>query len=140
MKAPTVLVVEDNPITAKMVRIALEVEGYAVSIAEDGRSALVDFHRTQGKLATVTTAQPPGRYGALDLEGAAVRSFYEKPVGDGGWINGGFFVLEPAIFDYIEDDDTIWEHKPLERLAHEDQFRAFEAFGELGGEDTEEER
>lgn len=88
-------------------------------------SASIDFHYRHGRLATMTAVQPPGRFGALETDGAAVRSFLEKPHGDGGWINGGFFVLSPAVLDLIENDETIWERRPLEELARTDNLRAF---------------
>jgi glucose-1-phosphate cytidylyltransferase len=87
--------------------------------------ALVAFARESGTLATVTATRPPGRFGALELEGGLVRAFAEKPIGDGGWINGGFFVLHPQVLDYIEGDATIWERDPLERLARERQLSAY---------------
>lgn len=86
---------------------------------------LIEFHRRQGKLATLTATQPPGRFGAINLHGHAISSFQEKPAGDGGWINGGFFVLSPRVLDYIEGDMTIWEREPMERLAREGQFCAY---------------
>ena len=86
---------------------------------------LLEFHRSHGRLATVTATQPPGRFGALDLDGSKVLSFCEKPHGDGGWINGGFFVLAPQVIDYIDDDATLWEREPLERLASESQLQAY---------------
>ena len=89
----------------------------------------LEFHRKHGKLATMTAVQPPGRFGALELKGDVVASFTEKPQGDGGWINGGFFVLSPKVFGYIDGDDTIWEREPLERLAAEDQLRAWQHRG-----------
>lgn len=85
----------------------------------------VDFHRQHGKLATMTAVQPPGRYGALQLEGDRIRSFVEKPQGDGGWVNAGFFVLSPKALDYIEGDEIIWEREPLEGLAAADELRAW---------------
>lgn len=88
-------------------------------------TALVAFHRKHGKLATLTATQPPGRFGALDLERTTVRSFQEKPHGDGGWINGGFFVLSPKVLDYIDGDQTIWERTPMERLAREGELEAW---------------
>ncbi len=92
--------------------------------------ALVEFHKKHGKYATVTAVQPSGRFGALDLkEGGMVLSFREKPKGDGAWINGGFFVLEPQIFDYIKGDDTIWEREPLENLAKDGQLVAYKHKG-----------
>lgn len=92
-------------------------------------TSLIAFHRQHGLKATLTAAQPPGRFGALDLEGSQVRKFLEKPVGDGGWINGGFFVLSPSVIDYIKGDETIWEHEPLEQLSSQNQLRAFKHDG-----------
>jgi glucose-1-phosphate cytidylyltransferase len=83
------------------------------------------FHRERGTLATVCAVQPPGRFGALDIEGNRILRFTEKPQGDGTWINGGFFVLEPRALDYIEGDATIWERGPLEALAHDGELSAF---------------
>jgi glucose-1-phosphate cytidylyltransferase len=88
-------------------------------------SSLIDFHRAHGKLATMTAVQPPGRFGALDLQDTEIKSFLEKPQGDGGWINGGFFVLSPKIFDFIDGDETLWEKQPLENLAKRGQLQAF---------------
>jgi glucose-1-phosphate cytidylyltransferase len=87
--------------------------------------ALVDFHRAHGALATVTSVQPPGRFGTLAIDGDVVQSFHEKPRGDGAWINGGYFVLSPAVGDYIDGDSTVWEAEPVERLAGDGQLRAF---------------
>ena len=89
----------------------------------------IDFHRGQGRLATLTGVQPPGRYGALRAEGTKVEGFQEKPAGDGGWINGGFFVLEPGAIDYIQDDATIWERSPMERLAQDGQLSVYKHGG-----------
>jgi glucose-1-phosphate cytidylyltransferase len=86
---------------------------------------LVAFHKAHGRLATVTAVRPPARFGGLTLDGDRVARFSEKPQTDEGWINGGFFVFEPGVFDYIGDDDTILERDPLERLADEDQLVAF---------------
>ncbi|MGH8077349.1 MAG: glucose-1-phosphate cytidylyltransferase [Lysobacter sp.] len=83
------------------------------------------FHRERGTLATVCAVQPPGRFGALDIEGARITRFTEKPQGDGTWINGGFFVLEPDVLRYIEGDDTVWEREPLEALARDGQLSAY---------------
>jgi glucose-1-phosphate cytidylyltransferase len=88
-------------------------------------SRLLEFHRSHGKMATVTAVRPPARFGKLALDGATVTSFTEKPQLDEGWINGAFFVLEPGIFDYIEGDHTQWEREPLERLAREGQLMAY---------------
>ena len=90
----------------------------------------IQFHRDSGALATVTAVQPPGRFGSLTLQGGVdVAHFMEKPMGDGGWINGGFFVFEPMILDYIEGDDTMLEGEPLERLAVEGRLKAFKHTG-----------
>jgi len=88
-------------------------------------AASVAFHRQHGKLATMTAVQPPGRFGAFELSGSAVKSFNEKPQGDGGWINGGFFVLNPKVLNLISSDATIWENEPLESLAKQGQLEAF---------------
>ncbi|MED1799062.1 glucose-1-phosphate cytidylyltransferase [Brevibacillus porteri] len=91
---------------------------------------LVKFHRTHKKLATITTTQPPGRFGALDIaNGNTVRGFQEKPKGDGGWINAGFFVMEPGVLDYIAGDETVLEKEPLESLAKANQLMAFKHTG-----------
>lgn len=86
---------------------------------------LLDFHRSHGKLATITAVRPPARYGHLEFAGDQVVSFTEKSQTSAGWINGAFFVLEPGIFDYIDGDDTMWEHAPLERLAADGQLMAY---------------
>ena len=100
---------------------------YGDGVADVDLSALVAFHEAHGKLATVTAVQPPGRFGALDLgeDEQTVRSFMEKPRGDGAWMNGGFFVLEPAVLDYIDNDTVIFERQPLERLAADGELRAY---------------
>ena len=92
-------------------------------------TAQIAFHRSHRKLATVTAVQPPGRYGSLRVDGGSVSGFVEKPVGDGGWINGGFFVLSPRCIDYIEGDATAWESEPLVALAAAGQLMAFEHRG-----------
>jgi glucose-1-phosphate cytidylyltransferase len=89
----------------------------------------IHFHRNHGKLATLTAAVPPGRFGALEVEGERVASFLEKPEGDGGSINAGFFILSPKVLDYIENDGTIWEQEPLRTLAHDDELMAFQHRG-----------
>ena len=83
---------------------------------------VIDLHRREGRLATVTATQPPGRFGALKYEGHRATGFQEKPIGDGGWINGGFFVLSPEVGQYIEDDTTVWEQEPMQRLAADGQL------------------
>jgi glucose-1-phosphate cytidylyltransferase len=98
---------------------------YGDGVGSVNITELIEFHRQHGKLATITAVQPPGRFGALSLNETQVDSFLEKPQGDGGWINGGFFVLNPKALDLIEGDDTIWEQQPLEILAHQCQLQAF---------------
>ena len=91
---------------------------------------LIKTHKENNKLATVTAVQPPGRYGLLDLDVAgSVKGFQEKPQGDGGWINGGFFVLEPAVFDLIDGDSTTWEQEPMQQLAADGQLQAYQHRG-----------
>lgn len=102
---------------------------YGDGVADVDISALSAFHRQHGKLATVTAVQPPGRYGSLDMSDGLVRGFVEKPKGDGGWINGGFFVLSPKVLDYIAGNETSWEGNPLVRLAAEGRLMAFEHQG-----------
>ncbi len=99
---------------------------YGDGVADIDIAALLDFHRRHGKAATVTAVQPPGRFGVLDLaDDGGVKSFREKPGNEIGWINGGFFVLEPAVFELIEDDKTVWEREPLERLAARGDLAAY---------------
>jgi glucose-1-phosphate cytidylyltransferase len=109
---------------------------YGDGVSNVDISAAVRFHRERGRLATVTAIQPAARFGALDIENDRVCTFEEKPKGDGTWINGGFFVLEPGVIDYIEDDATIWERAPLERLAREGQLSAFRHGGFWASVDT----
>jgi glucose-1-phosphate cytidylyltransferase len=102
---------------------------YGDGVADVDVAALERFHRDQGALATVTAVQPPGRFGALDVEGDRVVRFREKPRGDGAWTNGGFFLLEPPVADYIAGDATTWEEEPLRSLAHEGQLASFKHDG-----------
>jgi glucose-1-phosphate cytidylyltransferase len=95
------------------------------AVANINLHALLKFHRSHGRLATVTAVHPPPRFGHLVLEGDRVTQFKEKPQDAGGWINGAFFVLEPGVFDYIEGDNTQWEKEPSERLAIEGQLMAY---------------
>ena len=97
-------------------------------VADVNIPRLLEFHRSHGRLATVTAVHPPARYGQLEMDGDLVSSFSEKPL-DQGWINGAFFVLEPGVFDYIEGDDTQWEKEPMERLAAEGQLMAYKHAG-----------
>ena len=89
----------------------------------------IAFHRTHGKLATMTATYPPGRFGALEIENGQVTHFLEKPQGDGGMINGGYFILSPKVIDYVEGDDTIWEQEPLRQLAADGELMAYEHHG-----------
>lgn len=95
---------------------------YGDGVGDVDISAVVDLHRRSGRLATVTATQPPGRFGAIEYDGDRVLGFKEKPQGDGGWINGGFFVLSPKVGNYIEGDATVWEREPMEQLAAEGQL------------------
>jgi glucose-1-phosphate cytidylyltransferase len=98
---------------------------YGDGVSDVDLRALLAFHRTHGRLATVTAVRPPARFGAIELDGDRVARFSEKPQVGEGWINGGFFVLEPRVIDYIDGDLTHWEREPLERLAAEGQLMAF---------------
>jgi glucose-1-phosphate cytidylyltransferase len=102
---------------------------YGDGLSDVNITDLIEFHKQQGTYATVTAIQPPGRFGALNIERNRVRAFAEKPHGDSTWINGGFFVLEPEIFSLIKDDETVWEREPLEKLALEGQLAAFKHTG-----------
>lgn len=102
---------------------------YGDGVSNVNISELISFHQKQGTWATLTAVQPPGRFGALDLSQNRIVSFQEKPQGDGSWINGGFFVLEPAVFDFLEGDTTVWEREPLEQLAKAGQLAAFRHTG-----------
>jgi glucose-1-phosphate cytidylyltransferase len=115
---------EETMIGGRIKRIIPYVAGdeafcltYGDGVGDIDVGAVVDLHRREGRLATVTATQPPGRFGALRAEGSRVLGFQEKPMGDGGWINGGFFVLSPEVDAYIEGDATVWEREPMERLA-----------------------
>jgi len=100
---------------------------YGDGVANVDVTKLVEFHKSQGTLATLTAVQPPGRFGAIALaEGQSrISSFHEKPEGDGAWINGGYFVVEPEVIDFIEGDHTTWEQEPLKKLAQLDQLSAY---------------
>lgn len=98
---------------------------YGDGVSDVDISRLVTFHCEHGALATVTAVQPPGRFGALNMNQQKIIGFEEKPQGDGGWISGGFFVLSPQVIDYIEGDETVWERGPMERLAKEGNLSAF---------------
>ena len=99
-------------------------------------SKLISHHKLNRRLATVSAIQPPGRFGALTINSNIVKNFKEKPDGDGLWINGGVFVLEPKVIDYIEDDRTVWEQLPLQNLAEDDQLTAYRHNGFWHAMDT----
>lgn len=103
---------------------------YGDGLSDVNMKALVEFHKKSGNYATLTAVQTLGRFGALEIAPkGGVKAFREKPIGDGAWINGGFFVLEPAVLEYIDDDSTIWERQPLERLARENKLGAYKHSG-----------
>ena len=102
---------------------------YGDGVSDLDITALIQFHKAEGRLATLTSVMPEGRFGALDIENGEVKEFVEKPKGDGMWVNGGFFVCEPGVFSYIDDDSTVWEEGPLKTLAASGQLSAFKHFG-----------
>jgi len=127
---------EDTLTGGRLKRVAAYVKDeeafcftYGDGVSDVDISASIAFQRTHGKLATVTAVQPPGRYGALTLAGERVTGFTEKPRGDGGLINGGFFVLSPKVLPLIDSDQTSWEGGPLEALAQQGELMAFEHHG-----------
>ena len=99
---------------------------YGDGVADIDITSLVAFHKSHGKLATVTAAYPSGRFGALEIEASMVKNFQEKPKGDGGMVNAGFFVLSPEVIDLIDGDETVWEQKPLMELASTNDLMAYE--------------
>jgi len=109
---------------------------YGDGVATVDISALLAFHRNHGKRATITAVTPPGRFGALEFDGDLVTSFREKPAGDGGLINGGFFVADPSVLDLVDSPDTIWEREPLEKLAADHDLVAFRHDGFWQAMDT----
>lgn len=102
---------------------------YGDGVADVDVGKLIRFHKSQGTLATVTSVQPPGRFGALDINNGKITGFQEKPQGDGASVNGGYFVLSPKVIDYIADSTTTWEREPLEQLAREGQLSAYKHEG-----------
>lgn len=127
---------EDTQTGGRLKQIAPRLAGedafcmtYGDGVADVNIGELIAFHRHHGRAATVTAVRPPGRFGALDRDGTRVRAFMEKPRGDGGTINGGFFVLSPACLDRIAGDATVWEQEPLESLAEGGELAAFDHDG-----------
>ena len=121
---------EQTQTGGRLKRVADYIDGdfcmtYGDGVGSVDLTALLKFHRDHGKLATMTAVQPPGRFGALQLNGNQIESFLEKPQGDGGWINGGFFVLNPKVLEQISSDATLWEQEPLQNLAKQGELQAF---------------
>jgi len=102
---------------------------YGDGVGDVDITKLLAFHHEQKTLATMTATQPPGRFGAITIDGRKVAGFQEKPSGDGAWINGGFFVLSPKVIDYIESDSTLWEREPMERLAKDGEMSVYRHAG-----------
>lgn len=102
---------------------------YGDGVSDLDITALIQFHKKEGRLATLTSVMPEGRFGSLDIKNTKVMEFIEKPKGDGMWVNGGFFVCEREVFNYIDDDLTIWEEGPLKNLAASGQLSAFKHSG-----------
>jgi glucose-1-phosphate cytidylyltransferase len=114
----------------RLKRVAEYIDGdfcmtYGDGVGSVDITASIAFHRQHGKLATMTAVQPPGRFGALEIIGTQIKAFSEKPQGDGGWINGGFFVLSPKVLELAGEDATIWEREPLETLAKKNELQSF---------------
>jgi glucose-1-phosphate cytidylyltransferase len=109
---------------------------YGDGVSDIDISALIAFHASHKRLATVTAVQPPGRYGALESDGTKVTGFVEKPRGDGGWINGGFFVVSPKVIDYVEGDQSSWEGEALHRIAEGGQLQMYRHYGFWQAMDT----
>jgi glucose-1-phosphate cytidylyltransferase len=127
---------DDSMTGGRLKRVAEHVKNeefffftYGDGVGDIDIAASIDFHRRHGKLATMTATYPPGRFGALEIEQGQVTHFLEKPKGDGGMINGGYFVLSPKVIDYITDDTTTWEQEPLRNLAGDGELMAFEHHG-----------
>jgi glucose-1-phosphate cytidylyltransferase len=125
----------------RLARIRDHLEGtfcltYGDGVSDIDLSALVAFHKSQGTACTVTAIQPAGRFGQIQLDGDRVKAFIEKPLGDGRWISGGFFVCEPAVLDLIEGDQTVWERGPLETLATQAQLAVYRHYGFWASMDT----
>src|SRR4051812_19804657 len=124
---------DDSMTGGRLLRVARYVQDeqafcftYGDGVSDIDIGATIDFHRQHGKAATLSAAFPPGRFGALDLMDRQVRSFKEKPKGDGALINAGFFVLSPKVLSYVKDDSVLWEQEPLQQLSAEGELMAFE--------------
>lgn len=120
----------------RLLRVAQYLKGeeafcftYGDGVGDVDISGAIEYHKRHGKMATMTAATPPGRFGALGIHDGLITQFNEKPMGDGGLINGGFFVLSPGVIDYLEDDSTVWEQEPLMKLAEDRELVSFEHDG-----------
>ena len=102
---------------------------YGDGVGDINIKELIEFHNSHGKSGTLTSVLQPGRWGSLTIEGQDIKDFKEKPIGDEGWINGGFFVLEPSVLDLIDNDKCVWEHEPMKKLARETQLKCFKHSG-----------
>jgi len=127
---------ENTQTGGRLKRVAKYLEGeeifcftYGDGLTDANIADEISFHNNHGKIATILAVQPPGRFGALKVEGGLVKDFIEKPPGDGGWINGGFFVLSTKVLDFIEGDDTPWESTPLKTLAQMGELVAYKHYG-----------
>jgi glucose-1-phosphate cytidylyltransferase len=126
---------QDTMTGGRLKRIARHLDNddfcmtYGDAVSTVDIAATIEFHRSHGKLATVTAVRPPARFGALDIHDGTVLGFREKPLGDNQWINGGFFVLSPKALDTIEDDQTVWENDPMETLARAGELKAWQHEG-----------
>ena len=127
---------DDSMTGGRLLRVAKYVKDeeafcftYGDGVGDIDITKTIEYHRQHGKAATLTATFPPGRFGALDMENGAVRSFREKPKGDGAMINGGYFVLSPSVLKYLKDDSTTWEQEPLNQLAEDKQLMAHEHHG-----------
>jgi glucose-1-phosphate cytidylyltransferase len=127
---------EDTMTGGRLKRVSKYVQGddvflftYGDGVADINIGATIEYHQNHGKLGTLCATKPPGRFGALEVDRGTIRSFKEKPDGDGGMINGGFFVLSPKVLELIEDDRTVWEQEPLKDLAKRGELMAYEHSG-----------
>jgi glucose-1-phosphate cytidylyltransferase len=132
----------DTMTGGRLLRVREYVDGdrfmltYGDGVGDIDIPALVEFHNSMNAYATITAVQAAGRFGALDIDGSFVRKFVEKPVGDGRWINGGFFVLEPKVFEYLKNDYDVWEQGPLQQLSEDGRLAAYQHSGFWSAMDT----
>ena len=126
----------DSMTGGRLLRVAKYIQNedtfcftYGDGLTDVNIAETIKFHKKHGKIATLTATYPPGRFGALNIVNSEVRQFEEKPKGDGGMVNGGYFILSPKVLDYLEEDTTIWEEKPMKKLAANNELMAFEHDG-----------